>query len=133
MLGAPGGFSVLHVSTHFSLRPGNALRSFLVLGDGERLTLDRIGEFDFSGLELITLSACETGLGGSVGDDGREVESLSALARPGQDTAGALDGAQRALREHRAGGTQPYRHPYYWAGFFVAGGRRGHGAGRRGP
>src|SRR5512146_635665 len=34
----------------FSLRPGNALRSFLVLGDGSHLTLGQIGSLDFSGI-----------------------------------------------------------------------------------
>jgi CHAT domain-containing protein len=151
----PGRYSVLHVGTHFSLRPGNALRSFLVLGDGERLTLDRVSELDFSGLELITLSACETGLAGSLGNDGREIEGLSALvqrrgasrvvgslwkvedestallmrgfyralAEPGRDAASALHGAQRKLREQRTAGGLPYRHPYYWAGFFISGNR----------
>ncbi len=74
-------YSVLHLGTHFSLRPGNARRSFLVLGDGSRLTLDSIGELDFRGLQLVTLSACQSGLGGATTDDGREVEGLSAIVQ----------------------------------------------------
>jgi CHAT domain-containing protein len=74
-------FSVLHLGTHFSLRPGNARRSFLVLGDGSRLTLDSIAELDFRGLQLVTLSACQSGLGGATTDDGREVEGLSAIVQ----------------------------------------------------
>ncbi len=81
LLAGPRQFSVLHLGTHFSLRPGNALRSFLVLGDGSRLTLDAIGALDFGGVELMTLSACQTGMGGAVTDDGREVEGLSALVQ----------------------------------------------------
>ncbi|HZF26396.1 MAG TPA: CHAT domain-containing protein [Steroidobacteraceae bacterium] len=81
LLDEPRHFSVLHLGTHFSLRPGNAVRSFLLLGDGERLTLDTIGALDFGGVELLTLSACETGLGGAVTDDGREIEGLSAIAQ----------------------------------------------------
>ncbi len=81
LLTAPREFSVLHLGTHFSLRPGNAVRSFLLLGDGARLTLDTIGTLDFSGLELMTLSACETAMGGAMTDDGREVEGLSALVQ----------------------------------------------------
>jgi CHAT domain-containing protein len=81
LLDEPRDFSVLHLGTHFSLRPGNAVRSFLLLGDGERLTLDAIGHMDFEGVELLTLSACETGLGGAVTDDGREIEGLSAIAQ----------------------------------------------------
>jgi CHAT domain-containing protein len=74
-------FSVLHIGTHFRLRSGNALRSFLLLGDGTKLTLDAIGGFDFHAIDVVTLSACETGLGGARTDDGREVEGLSALVQ----------------------------------------------------
>ncbi len=81
LLDGPPEFSVLHLGTHFSLRPGNALRSFLVLGDGTKLTLDRIGGLDFTGIELLTLSACQTGVGGAVTADGHEVEGLSAVVQ----------------------------------------------------
>ena len=74
-------FSVLHLGTHFSLRPGNARRSFLVLGDGSHLTLDSIANLNFRDLELVTLSACQSGLGGATTDDGREVEGLSAIVQ----------------------------------------------------
>jgi len=81
LLSAPRDFSVLHIGTHFRLRPGNALRSFLLLGDGSRLTLDTMGGWDFSGIDVVTLSGCETGMGGARTDDGREVEALSALVQ----------------------------------------------------
>jgi CHAT domain-containing protein len=81
LMNGPRDFSVLHLGTHFSLRPGNALRSFLLLGDGSRLTLDKINARDFSGIELITLSACQTGMGGAITDDGREVEGLSTIVQ----------------------------------------------------
>jgi CHAT domain-containing protein len=81
LLAGPGGFSVLHIGTHFRLRPGNALRSFLLLGDGSKLTLDTISTLDFSGIDIVTLSACQTGMGGAWGDDGREVEGLSTLVQ----------------------------------------------------
>jgi CHAT domain-containing protein len=74
-------FSVLHLGTHFSLRPGNARRSFLVLGDGNRLTLDAIAALDFHDLRLVTLSACQSALGGATTDDGREIEGLSAIVQ----------------------------------------------------
>jgi len=81
LLAAPGAFSVLHIGTHFRLRPGNALRSYLLLGDGSHLTLDAVGTLSFKGVDLVTLSACQTGLGGARGDDGREIEGLSALVQ----------------------------------------------------
>ena len=81
LLHPPHAYSVLHVGTHFSLRPGNAMRSFLVLGDGSRLMLDTLATYDFSGLELVTLSACQTAMGGARTDDGREIEGLSAIVQ----------------------------------------------------
>jgi CHAT domain-containing protein len=81
LLAVPGAFSVLHIGTHFRLRPGNALRSYLLLGDGSQLTLDTISTLNFQGVDLVTLSACQTGLGGARGDDGREIEGLSALVQ----------------------------------------------------
>ena len=80
-LQAPHPYTVLHVGTHFSLRPGNATRSFLVLGDGSRLMLDTLAGLDFTGLDLVTLSACQTAMGGGQTDDGREIEGLSAIVQ----------------------------------------------------
>ena len=80
-LTAPHAFSVLHLGTHFSLRPGNAMRSYLVLGDGSRLMLDTLSTFDFTGLDLVTLSACQTALGGARTDDGREIDGLHAIVQ----------------------------------------------------
>ena len=67
--------------SHFALRPGNAVRSFLLLGDGTQLTLDRLAAIDFTGIELMTLSACQTALGGAITDDGREIEGLASLVQ----------------------------------------------------
>lgn len=82
-LSSPHAFSVLHLGTHFSLRPGNIDRSFLVLGDGSHLTLEALSVLDFSGLDLVTLSACQTAVDGGRTDDGREVEGLSAIVQKG--------------------------------------------------
>jgi CHAT domain-containing protein len=81
LLRAPHTYTVLHVGTHFSLRSGNAMRSFLVLGDGSRLMLDTLAALDFTGLDLVTLSACQTAMSGGQTDDGREIEGLSAIVQ----------------------------------------------------
>ncbi|HJS88351.1 MAG TPA: CHAT domain-containing protein [Steroidobacteraceae bacterium] len=80
-LHAPHAYTVLHVGTHFSLRPGNAMRSFLVLGDGSRLMLDQLAGLDYSGLDLVTLSACQTAMDAGQTDDGREIEGLSTIVQ----------------------------------------------------
>jgi CHAT domain-containing protein len=75
-------FSVLHVATHFVFRPGTVDDSYMVLGEGEQLSLNdlRVGDFPFFGLDLITLSACETALGVR-NANGREMEGFGALAQ----------------------------------------------------
>jgi CHAT domain-containing protein/Tfp pilus assembly protein PilF len=53
---------LIHIASHFSFRPGDDTQSFLLLGDGTALTLNemkRQGQL-FQGVELLTLSACDT-------------------------------------------------------------------------
>jgi CHAT domain-containing protein len=81
--GQEAGYPVVHIASHFVFRPGNASDSFLLLGDGSHLTVEDIrseGEPLFRGAELLTLSACETAMGGERGD-GREVEGLGVEAQ----------------------------------------------------
>ncbi|MDR1312331.1 MAG: CHAT domain-containing protein [Deltaproteobacteria bacterium] len=75
---------VVHVASHFLLDPGSAEGSVLLLGDGGKLSLREIGrspDFDFKGLDLLTLSACATGAGSGRRRDGREVESLGEIVQ----------------------------------------------------
>lgn len=74
-------FPVIHIASHFVFNPaGTDQSSFLLLGDGSELTLAQVREqFDFSNLDLLTLSACETAMGSI--HKGREIEGLGALAQ----------------------------------------------------
>ena len=58
-------FSVVHIASHFRFSPGTEVNSALLLGDGQELTLGdiRTQGYSFKSVDLITLSACETGLG----------------------------------------------------------------------
>ncbi|WP_326539749.1 CHAT domain-containing tetratricopeptide repeat protein [Pseudorhodoferax sp.] len=78
-----GDDPVLHVASHFSFRPGALADSYLLLGDGGRLTLQELrrGNLSFRGIELLTLSACDTALGGGIDQQGAEVESFAALTQ----------------------------------------------------
>lgn len=71
---------VLHIASHFVFRPGTEDDSFLLLGVG-RLTLTDVKRMQFSGLDLLTLSACETAVSGGLNRNGSEVESFAALAQ----------------------------------------------------
>lgn len=76
-----GDFPVIHIASHFVFNLTDK-ESFLLLGDGSRLTLDQIKHkgFRFDEVDLLTLSACETALSAE-GANGREVEGFGVLAQ----------------------------------------------------
>lgn len=144
--GAAAAGGLLHLGTHFVLRPGNVARSWLLLGDGQRLHLADLGRLDFSGQVLVTLAACETAVGGQQAD-GREVDGLSSLVLrrgagavlaslwrvPDQATRLLMEHFYRELRRHaperalqraqaalRAAEGGRWAAPRHWAGFVVA-------------
>ena len=76
-------FKAVHIASHFSFRPGDMTRSFLLLGDGTALTMDKFKtspQLKFTGVELLTLSACDTAAG-EPDADGKEVESFAVIAQ----------------------------------------------------
>jgi CHAT domain-containing protein len=73
---------LIHVASHFKLEPGNISNSYLLLGDGEHLTLEKLrrGNFKFEKVDQLTLSACNTAI--ELGEGaGREMEGLGVLAQ----------------------------------------------------
>ncbi|MEM9938506.1 MAG: CHAT domain-containing protein [Pseudomonadota bacterium] len=80
---------IVHIASHFLMRPSNDAESFLLLGNGDTLSLAEIYTsvgLVFYGVELLTLSACSTGLN-SQGDadvdlgSGVEFEGFGVLAQ----------------------------------------------------
>jgi len=64
------------------LKPGDEAASYLLLGDGSKVSvaaINRSYKYDFEGVELLTLSACETALGAE--STGMEIEGFGALAQ----------------------------------------------------
>lgn len=142
---APGQ-DILHLASHGVFDPSNPLNSALLLASDNRndgrLTASEIYELRLNA-SLVTLSACQTGLGlvrsgdDVVGlirgfmfagadaivsslwlvDDAATSQLMQVLyqARAGAGVRGALRQAQLALRES---GRQ---HPYYWAAFQLTG------------
>lgn len=53
---------IVHLASHFSFEPGNETRSFLLLGDGNTISMEEMESHSglFDGVELLTLSACDT-------------------------------------------------------------------------
>jgi len=143
-------FPVMHVASHFRFSPGTEANSFLLLGDGSQLTLGdiRTQNYRFDNVDLLTLSACETGLGGGRDATGKEIEGFGVIAQqqgakavlatlwPVADQSTALLMADmyrkrqgqslnkaEALRQAQIAlqGQPQYAHPYYWAPFILMG------------
>lgn len=144
---------VLHIASHGVANADRPELSGLTLSrfgrDGEPLT-GFVGLRDIYRLQLrtrlVVLSACETGLGASLGSEGvvglsraflfagsREVvaslwqvqdrstaqlmaEFYRQMLENGLDTPSALRAAKQAIRQDRR-----WRHPYFWAGFTIQG------------
>ena len=138
-------FGIVHVATHGEFS-ANAADSFVLTYDG-RISMDRLANlvgktrFREHGLELLTLSACETAAGDDRAALGLAGAALNAGARSALATlwmvndqvaaqlitsfyrnladtkhsrAEALRQAQLAVLQQRA-----YRHPAYWAPYLL--------------
>lgn len=146
-------YRVVHIASHFSFKPGNETDSFLLLGDGGHMTLADVGSLEnpFGGVDLLTLSACDTANGGT-GESGKEVEGFAVLAQrkgakaviatlwPVADASTAelmqafyrtrestpnmtkVEALQQAQLALLRGTT--YGHPFYWAPFILIGNSR---------
>jgi len=80
---------VVHIASHFVFKPGDDSQSYLLLsgeeeaGAGFHLTVADFRDnqkLALDNTELLTLSACETGMGGDAGN-GREVDGLGTTAQ----------------------------------------------------
>ncbi|MCY7375030.1 MAG: tetratricopeptide repeat protein, partial [Pyrinomonadaceae bacterium] len=84
-----GRYKIVHIASHFSLNAGNETDSFLLLGEGKtpadrKLSLAAVREqfaAKFVGVELLTLSACNTAMTAGNKSNGLEVEGFGALAQ----------------------------------------------------
>ncbi|MEW6283313.1 MAG: CHAT domain-containing protein, partial [Candidatus Eremiobacterota bacterium] len=71
----PGAASVVHLATHGVLDARDVNQSYLVMAGSEKLTTGEIYGLDLSQVSLVTLSACQTGLGER--QPGAEVANLA--------------------------------------------------------
>ena len=84
-----GRYKIVHIASHFSLNAGNETNSFLLLGEGKtpadrKLSLATLREqfaAKFVGVELLTLSACNTAMTAGNKSNGLEVEGFGAMAQ----------------------------------------------------
>ena len=69
---------LLHIATHADFVPDNQYESFLVLGDGNKLSIPDIKTLrkDLDDIHLVVLSACKTALGDSLLTDPKQEEGI---------------------------------------------------------
>lgn len=95
-------YPIVHLATHAAFVVGQPEESFILFGNGDRATLRDIQNWSLQNVDLVVLSACETGLGGQFGN-GEEILGLGyQLQRAGAKAAIASlwrvdDGGTQAL------------------------------------
>lgn len=67
--------SIIHLATHAALLIGSPLESFILFGDGGQLTLEELKSWRgrLRSVDLVVLSACETGTGSIKDANGEEI------------------------------------------------------------
>ncbi|MDY6939042.1 MAG: tetratricopeptide repeat protein [Cyanobacteriota bacterium] len=101
--------TIVHLATHAAFLTGQPEDSFILFGNGDRVTLNEIRTWTFRNVDLFVLSACETGLGGQLGD-GTEILGFGYLMQQA--------GARAAIASLWAvddGGTQTLMNAFYAA------------------
>lgn len=102
-------YTVVHLATHAAFVNGRPEDSFILFGDGSAVTLQDVKQWSLQNVDLIVLSACETGLGGELGN-GEEILGFGYLMQQ----AGAR-AAMASLWSVDDGGTQALMNAFYAA------------------
>ena len=68
-------YNIVHFATHAAFVPGDASKSFILFGNGDIANLKEIGNWTLNNVDLVVLSACQTGIGGKFGN-GEEILGL---------------------------------------------------------
>ncbi len=138
--------SVVHFATHAAFVPGNPINSFILFGNGGRATLDEVETWDLTDVDLVVLSACQTGVGGWLenGEEilglGYQMQQAGALATVAtlwivddEGTKLLMDAFYDAIQRRDLSKSEALRraqlslirgkhqHPYYWAPFILIG------------
>ncbi|MGB2925972.1 MAG: tetratricopeptide repeat protein [Limnothrix sp.] len=141
-------YSVVHFATHAQFLPAKPKDSFIVFGNGEHSTIDDIKNWDtLTNVDLVVLSACDTGVGDALGSGveilglGYRLQSIGARATMSSLWQVSDESTQvlmtefyqqlqrgniskvEALRQAQEtmSQTPDYAHPYHWASFILIG------------
>ncbi|MBE9098244.1 tetratricopeptide repeat protein [filamentous cyanobacterium LEGE 07170] len=140
-------YSIVHFATHAEFRSGHPNDSYILLGDGDRITLADLDQWQLTNVNLVVLSACKTAVGATDLGNGEEILGFGyQIQQTGADAAIASlwyvdDGSTQALMTAfyealRTGDPEAVAlqeaqraliadsalaHPYYWAPFILIG------------
>jgi CHAT domain-containing protein/tetratricopeptide (TPR) repeat protein len=65
-------YTIIHLATHAMFVTGQPEDSFILLGNGDTITMPDIKTLNLLNVDLVVLSACQTGIGGKLGN-GEEI------------------------------------------------------------
>jgi CHAT domain-containing protein len=100
-------YNIIHLATHAAFVTGKPEDSFVMFGDGSRASLRDVSTWSLKNVDLVILSACETGLGGKLGN-GTEIMGFGYQ----MEYAGAK-AAIASLWQVSDGGTQTLMEAFY--------------------
>jgi CHAT domain-containing protein/predicted negative regulator of RcsB-dependent stress response len=101
-------YTIVHFATHGEFRSGSPLDSFILLGDGNRITLLDLGDWQLSNVDLVVLSACQTAVSSAALGNGEEILGFGYQV---QQTG--ADAAIASLWQVSDGGTQVLMNAFY--------------------
>jgi CHAT domain-containing protein len=142
-------YNIIHLATHAAFVKGQPEESFILFGNGDRATLRDIADWHLTA-NLVVLSACQTGVGGQLGNGeeilglGYQMQQAGAKATiaslwvvDDEATQQLMDGFYQVLRTQKFSKAETLRqaqltlinqasgsrngHPYYWASFILIG------------
>lgn len=142
-------YKVVHIASHFIFSPGTEADSYLLLGNGQQMSLTDIKKANlrFDHADLLTLSACDTARGGGTDANGREIEGFGVLVQKQgaksvlatlwrvDDKATSTLMSEAYLQKSKGSNkiesirsaqlkllhSSKYKHPFYWAPFVLMG------------
>ena len=137
---------MLHFATHAEFNTGAPDNSFIIFGNGDKIRLSELTDWQIPNVELIVLSACQTGVGKlgtgveilGFGYQVQKVGAKNAIASLWSvDDAGTQALMEIFYKELKKGDISPtealnraqisliksskFNHPKYWSAFFAIG------------